>query len=106
VGIAFHLDKKGRNGYLVRVSGAESELIAHYLIYGKRRDVKYEKIDAPDAGAWHTLAVRREGTTITVLYDGVERMKLRDERHREGTVGLWTEDDTIADFADVTITTR
>ncbi|HET7903875.1 MAG TPA: hypothetical protein VFM17_04885 [Candidatus Eisenbacteria bacterium] len=106
VGIAFHLDKKGRNGYLVRVSGAESELIAHYLIYGKRRDMKYEKIDAPEAGTWHTLAVRREGNTLTVLYDGTERMKLRDERHHEGTVGLWTEDDTIADFADVTITTR
>lgn len=106
VGIAFHLDKKGRNGYIVRVSGAESELIAHYLIYGKRRDMKYAEIDAPEAGAWHTLAVRREGLTITVFYDGAERMKLRDERFREGTVGLWTEDDTIADFADVTITTR
>ncbi|HSQ61410.1 MAG TPA: hypothetical protein VLT84_13475 [Acidobacteriota bacterium] len=106
VGLAFHLDKKGRNGYVVRVSGADSELIAHYLVYGKRRDMKYEKIDALAAGAWHTLAVRREGMTITVFYDGAERMRLRDERFREGTVGLWTEDDTIADFADLTITTR
>jgi hypothetical protein len=65
-----------------------------------------QKVTIPAAGEWHTLAVRREGIRITVLYDGQETMALRDERFRSGTVGLWTEDDTVADFADLTITAR
>lgn len=106
VGILFQVDPKGRNGYLVRVSGADDELIAHYLLAGKRRDIKMEKLTAPPAGEWHTLAVRRDRDRTVVLYDGVEKMTLRDERFIRGTVGLWTEDDTVADFADLKITAR
>ncbi|MGE5177124.1 MAG: hypothetical protein ACM3JJ_12220 [Hyphomicrobiales bacterium] len=102
-GLAFQLDPKGRNGYVVRVSGKSGELIAHYLIYGKRRDVKYDAIETPEPGTWHTLAIRRVGSVLTVSYDGKERFQLRDERYREGNVGLWTEDDTIVDFADLTV---
>ncbi|HEU4724206.1 MAG TPA: hypothetical protein VFU59_02800, partial [Candidatus Eisenbacteria bacterium] len=107
VGVLFQVDPKGRNGYLVRVSGADNELIAHYLLSGKRRDLKMQKIDAaPAAGEWHTLGIRRERERLYVLYDGAEKMMLRDERFIRGTVGLWTEDDTVADFADLKITAR
>jgi len=106
VGILSRMDAKGRNGYLVRLSGAKSELIVHYLIYGKRRDLKFAAIEPPAVGEWHTLAVRHEGVTITVLYDGVPRMSVRDERHRKGFAGLWTEDDTVADFSEVRVTVR
>jgi hypothetical protein len=105
-GIAFQLDPKGRNGYLVRVSGASNQVIAHYILGGKRRDIKMQRVQAPVAGAWHTLGVRREGIWITVLYDGKETMKLRDERFDRGGVGLWTEDDSVVDFADLTLTAR
>ena len=106
VGILFHYDAKRKNGYLVRISGASEEIIAHYLLSGRRRDIKMQKLKMPAVGEWHTLAVRREGIHTTVLYDGKEAMALRDERFRSGTVGLWTEDDTVADFADLTITAR
>lgn len=106
VGIVFQVDKKGRNGYLIRISGADNELVAHYLLSGKRRDIKMEALAAPAAGEWHTLGVRRERTKIVVTYDGVEKMDLRDERFIRGTVGLWTEDDTVADFAELKITAR
>lgn len=102
-GIAFQLDPKGRNGYVVRVSGQSRELMAHYLLYGKRRDLKYDKIDPPEPGTWHTLDVRRVGSTMVVRYDGKERFSIRDERFREGSVGLFTEDDTVADFADLSV---
>ena len=102
-GIAFHLDAKGRNGYVVRVSGAEGEIVAHYLIYGKRRDLRVAKIEAPEPGAWHTLAVRKQGSVLEVRYDGASILKMRDERFSEGNVGLWTEDDTIVDFADFVV---
>ncbi len=106
VGILFQIDPKGRNGYLVRVSGADDELIAHYLLSGKRRDIKMQKMKAPPLDEWHSLGIRRERERIVVLYDGAEKMILRDERFTRGTVGLWTEDDTVADFADLKITAR
>jgi hypothetical protein len=104
VGLAFQLDAKGRNGYLVRISGKDRELIAHYLLGGKRRDIKYARIDPPRTDAWHTLAVRREGSRLEIRYDGAMLIKLRDERFEKGNIGLWTEDDTVADFSDLTVT--
>jgi len=104
VGIAFQLDAKGKNGYLVRVSGKSRELIAHYLINGRRRDIKYARIESPRLDEWHTLAVRRVGSVMEIRYDGALLMKLRDERFERGNIGLWTEDDTVADFTDLTLT--
>lgn len=102
-GVAFQLDPKGRNGYVVRVSGQSQELTAHYLLYGKRRDIRYCKIDPPGSNTWHTIHVRRVGSVMEVTYDGKERFRIRDERFGEGNVGLWTEDDSIVDFADLTV---
>lgn len=103
VGLMFQLDPKARNGYLARVCGERDEIALHYIIYGKRRDIAFVKIEAPEPGTWHTLAVRREGQRIAITYDGKEVMKVRDERNSGGTVGLWTEDDTVADFAQLEI---
>ena len=106
VGLLFQYDPKRKNGYLIRLSGAENELVAHYLLLGRRRDIKMQDFESPKAGEWHTLGVHREGVTTTVLYDGKEVMSFRDERFTQGEVGLWTEDDTVADFADLKITAR
>jgi hypothetical protein len=102
-GLMFQLDAKGRNGYLVRVCGEKDEIALHYIIYGKRRDIRFATIEPPEPGTWHTLAVRRERERIVVTYDGNEVMQVRDERYSKGTVGLWTEDDTVADFAQLEI---
>ena len=103
VGVAFQLDPKGKNGYLVRVSGRQQELIVHYILWGKRRDIKFAKITPPAANEWHTIAVRRKGEMMEVRYDGELKLKLRDDRFSKGTLGLWTEDDTIADFAGLAV---
>jgi hypothetical protein len=103
VGIAFHLDPKGRNGYLTRIDAGSGELIAHYLLSGKRRDLRFGRIEAPKVGEWHTLGIRRVGSVIEISYDGRNAMRLRDERFGSGNVGLWTEDDTVADFKDLTV---
>ncbi len=106
VGLMFQLDPKGTSGYLVRVSGRTGELAFHYLLYGRRRDVKFAKIGPLTPGAWHTLAIQRRGSLLHVLYDGSQLMTLRDDRFSKGTVGVWTEDDTLADFEDLTATVR
>jgi len=102
-GIAFHLDAKGRNGYVVRVSGTKGEIVAHYMLYGKRRDLRVATIEPPEPGAWHTLGVRKQGSVLNVTYDGASIFMIRDERFSEGNVGLWTEDDTIVDFSDLVV---
>jgi len=105
-GLLFQMDPKGTSGYLVRVSGKTGELAFHYLLYGKRRDVKYAKIPPLEAGTWHTLAIARRKSQLRVLYDGKEVLTARDDRYSKGTVGVWAEDDTLADFADLAATAR
>jgi len=105
-GLLFQMDPKGTSGYLVRVIARDSEIAFHYLLYGKRRDVKFASIPTPEPGSWHTVGVTRRRTVLTVLYDGKEVMTLRDDRYRKGTVGVWTEDDSLVDFAGLTATAR
>ncbi len=105
-GLLFQMDSKGTSGYLVRVSGRTGELAFHYLLYGKRRDVKYAKIPALTAGSWHTIAIARRKSLLRIAYDGKEVLAVRDDRFSKGNIGVWTEDDTVADFADLTATSR
>jgi len=105
-GLMFQMDPKGTSGYLVRASGRSGELSFHYILYGKRRDVKYSKIPALTPGSWHTIGVVRRRSVLHVSYDGKEVMAVRDDRFWKGTVGVWTEDDTVADFASLTATAR
>ena len=105
-GLLFQVDPKGTSGYLVRASARSGEVAFHYLLYGKRRDVKFAKIPGLAPGTWHTLGVSRRRSVLKVLYDGQEVMTVRDDRFSRGTVGVWTEDDTRVDFADLTATVR
>jgi hypothetical protein len=105
-GLLFQMDPKGTSGYLVRVSGKSGEIVFHYLLYGKRRDVKYAKIDPPTSGTWHTLAIERRGTVLRASYDGSVLLTVRDDRFSKGNIGVWSEDDTLVDFADLTATAR
>ncbi|MBI4365005.1 MAG: hypothetical protein HY568_06215 [Candidatus Latescibacteria bacterium] len=105
-GLLFQMDPKGRNGYLVRASGRTNELVFHYFLSGKRRDVRMAKIAPLTPGTWHTISLSRRKSVLRVSFDGTERMMVRDERYSRGTVGLWTEDDTVVDFADLTATAR
>lgn len=106
VGILFQMDPKGTSGYLVRVSGKTGELMFHYLLFAKRRDVRFAKIGPIQPNTWHTIAISRRKSVLRASYDGREVMITRDDRFSKGTVGLWTEDDTLADFAGLTATAR
>jgi hypothetical protein len=105
-GVMFQVDPKGRNGYIVRVSGETNQLIVHYLIFGRRRDLRFAKIPPIQPGTWHTLSVERKGSIMAVSYDGEEKIRIRDERYSGGSVGLWTEDDTVVDFEQLAVSKR
>jgi hypothetical protein len=105
-GLLFQMDPKGTSGYLVRASGRSGELTFHYMLYGRRRDVKYSKIPALTPGTWHTIGIVRRRSELHVSYDGKVVMEVRDDRFSKGNVGVWSEDDTVVDFADLTTTAR
>lgn len=105
-GLLFQMDPKGKSGYLVRATTRDGEIAFHYLLNGKRRDVKYAKIPELVPGTWHTIAVTKRRSLIQVSYDGQSVMQVRDDRYTKGTVGVWTEDDTLVDFADLSATAR
>lgn len=105
-GLMFQMNPRGTSGYGVRISGKTGELAFHYLLYGKKRDLKFAKIPPLQAGSWHTLAVTRRRTLLRVSYDGKELMAVRDDRFSKGTIGVWSGDDTVVDFADLTATAR
>lgn len=105
-GLLFQMDPKGTSGYLVRVSAKTGELAFHYLLYGKRRDLKFARIGPLEPGTWHTIAISRRKSVTQAFFDGNEAMRVRDERFSKGTVGVWTEDDTLVDFADLVATAR
>jgi FlaG/FlaF family flagellin (archaellin) len=106
VGILFQMDRKGTSGYLVRVSGKSGGLVFHYLLYGRRRDLRFAKTEPIELMTWHTISISRKGSVLRASLDGKERMMVRDERSSKGTVGLWTEDDTVADFKELAVTVR
>jgi hypothetical protein len=105
-GLLFQMDPKGKSGYCVRAMTRNSEIAFHYLLNGKRRDVKFAKIPELVPGTWHTIAVTKRRSLIRVSYDGRSVMEVRDDRYSKGTVGVWTEDDTLVDFADLSATAR
>lgn len=105
-GLLFQMDPKGTSGYLVRVSAKTGELVFHYLLYGKRRDLKFAKIGPLEPGTWHTISISRRKSVTQAFFDGNEAMRVRDDRFSKGTVGVWTEDDTLVDFADLVATAR
>ncbi len=105
-GLLFQMDLKAKNGYLVRVSGKTNELVFHYLLGGRRRELHMAKIDPIEPNTWHTISITRRRSVLRATYDGREVMMVRDERFSKGTLGLWTEDDTIVDFAGFTATAR
>jgi hypothetical protein len=105
-GLLFQMDSKGTSGYLVRISGKSGELGFHYLLYGRRRDVKYARVARLEPGSWHTIAISRRRSVLRAFYDGQEVMVVRDDRFSKGSVGIWTENDTVADFAGLTATAR
>ena len=105
-GVMFQVDPKGRNGYIVRASAESGQLAVHYFLSGRRRDLRVAKIEKPEPNTWHTLEVEHVGTVMIVRYDGVETIRIREERYSHGCLGLWSEEDTVVDFEGLKVAIR
>ena len=61
----------------------------------------YETHMQVNTGQWYTLGVTVSSEGIGGWLDGIEVIKANNEYYQTGQVGLWTKDDTAADFDDL-----
>jgi hypothetical protein len=101
-GVVFRFQNTS-NFYVVRVSALGKNIRFYKVVNGERSDpLGPACVIAP--GAWHQLAVKCEGTQITLWLD--ERLvmpPLGDNSFAEGKLGFWTKSDAVSYFADATV---
>ncbi|MEX1258768.1 MAG: family 16 glycoside hydrolase [Gemmatimonadota bacterium] len=93
----------GQNYYVVRANSLEDNFRLYAVVDGDRRQIAGTRIDAPRLGEWHTLRVTAVGSRIQAYLGGRLLIDHRDERFREGLVGLWTKADAVTEFDDLEI---
>ncbi len=104
-----YIDKN--NYYIVRSNPLEKNVVLYKVENGKRRDLPLVGIgrtygmDAPmETSKWHTLKVIIQQNMFTVLFDGKELFKVKDDTFKEGgLVGVWTKADAQTNFDELTI---
>ncbi|MEJ7739500.1 MAG: hypothetical protein WKF97_18915 [Chitinophagaceae bacterium] len=104
-----YIDKD--NYYIVRSNPLEKNVVLYKVENGKRNDLplvgkgRTYGMDAPMAKAkWHALKVSIQGNMFTVLFDGKELFKVKDDTFKEGGLaGVWTKADAQTYFDDLVI---
>lgn len=104
-----YIDKN--NYYIVRANPLEKNVVLYKVENGKRKDLpligkgRTYGMDAPmETAKWHTLKVNVQQNMFTVLFDGKELFKVKDDTFKEaGLVGVWTKADAQTYFDELTI---
>lgn len=98
-GIVFNLRPNG--DYLIfRANALEHNAVLWKYHHGKRNKLQWVKNVEVPIGAWHTLAVKVEGTNIQGFYNGKQIVDYKWEAPIEGKVGLWSKADSVMYFDD------
>ena len=94
--------KDGDHYYVARANALENNVSLYYTEKGSRKTIKY--VDAPVAGnTWHHLKVEFSGTRIKVILDGKAYIEVEDTHIAgAGSVGVWTNADSVTLFDDFT----
>ena len=102
-GLAFRIQNE-TNYYVARVSSLGNNLRFYKFVNGLRSAPIGPDLPVP-TGTWHELAVKCEGSRITILLDGKEVMPpLTDTTFAHGKIGFWTKSDSVSHFAEVRLT--
>ncbi|HKG67298.1 MAG TPA: hypothetical protein VKA92_00400 [Segetibacter sp.] len=99
------------NYYIVRANPLEGNVVLYKVENGKRKDLPLEGkgrtygMHTPmQTAKWHTIKVNIQGNMFTVLFDGKELYKVKDDTFKEGgLVGVWTKADAQTYFDDLSI---
>ncbi len=104
-GIVWRMQDKN-NYYIVRYNPLEDNIVLYKVQNGIRTDLPvlgkgrtYGVKMPADGKKWNKLAVKIEGNTYTVLFNGKEVFKVKDNTFlKEGKTGLWTKADAVTYF--------
>jgi hypothetical protein len=91
------------NYYVVRANALEDNVRFYRVVKGRRQELAGANIKV-SANAWHRLALKAEGQTFTVTYDGKELFTTADRTFSAaGKVALWTKADSVTRFDSIEI---
>lgn len=96
---------RDEENYLLAAANAAEQYLRLYEVAGSDRLPVAQLNAFPiERGRWHELGVRAEGATITLLWDGQERLQARDPLFERGALGLWTQVDSTVAFDELEAT--
>jgi len=102
-GLMFRV-KDANNYYVVRANALENNVNLYHVVKGIRRQIAGANVPVL-TGKTQQLAVRIEGDTIKVTFEGRPLINVNDATIQEsGAVGLWTKADSLTAFYELTVT--
>ncbi|MFO1185610.1 MAG: hypothetical protein U1E56_12620 [Bauldia sp.] len=86
------------NYYLTRANALEDNVTLYRVVRGSRQQIASARVPV-SSGQWHTLALKAEGTRLTVTFDGKAVVTATDATFTgPGRIGLWTKADSVTYF--------
>jgi hypothetical protein len=88
------------NYYIARANALEDNVTIYHTVNGRR--IAFKNINTKvTSGVWHTLRVKFQGNTFTVIFDGNKVIEATDTTFANaGKVGVWTKADSVTAFDD------
>ena len=96
-GVAVRLQDAG-NYYGVRANALEDNVNFYRVVNGARTEIKGARTKVASE-VWHTLGLRAERDTFTILFNGTVLYTATDRTFMgDGKIALWTKADSITSF--------
>jgi len=84
--------------YVARANALEDNVRFYRVVKGNREQLAGANVKV-SANQWHTLALKAEGDSFTVTFDGKALISTRDSTFPDaGKVALWTKADSVTYF--------
>lgn len=101
-GVVFRA-KDAQNYYIVRANALEDNFRLYTFKDGYRSQIATARVTAPALGLWHTIRVVAVGDHIQAYLDGTLYIDHHDDSYTKGYIGLWTKEDSVTAFDDMSI---
>ena len=86
------------NYYVARANALEDNVRFYRVVKGDRQQIASTSVKV-SSGQWHDLALRAQGNSFTVTYDGKPVLTAKDSTFTAaGKTGLWTKADSVSYF--------
>ncbi len=89
--------------YVVRANALEDNVRFYRVVKGRRQQIAGVNTKVA-SGQWHTLAIRAEGSSFAIAFDGKPAFTATDTTFAApGKVALWTKADSVTHFDTIAI---